>query len=38
MDKLIDKVLTVILLTALVACVSLTVYIIITPKIGERFT
>jgi len=38
MSKLVDRILTVILSITLIACIALTVYIIITPKIGERFT
>jgi len=33
-----DKILTVVLLVALISCVAATVYIIMIPKQGERFT
>ncbi|MEM2925126.1 MAG: DUF1616 domain-containing protein [Methanocellales archaeon] len=33
-----NKILTIILLIALLGCIAATIYIIITPKIGERFT
>ncbi len=38
MGKIVDRILTIILIIALIVCIALTVYIIITPKIGERFT
>ncbi len=38
MNRLIDKIITIILVIALVICIALTVYIIVTPKVGERFT
>jgi len=38
MSRLIDKIITIILLIALIVCIALTIYIIVTPKIGERFT
>ena len=33
-----DKILTIILLIAIITAVAMTVYVIVTPKIGEKFT
>jgi uncharacterized membrane protein len=33
-----NKILTIILLIVLLACIAATIYIVITPKIGEKFT
>ncbi len=36
--KCIDKILTVILIISIILAISMTVYVIITPKEGEKFT
>ncbi len=38
MRRRLDQILTAILLITLIVCIALTVYIVILPKIGERFT
>ena len=37
-SKRLDKILTIILLIAIITALAMTVYVIITPKIGEKFT
>ena len=34
----IDKTLTILLMVTLIVCLALTVYIVVSPKVGERFT
>lgn len=38
MEKTLDRILTMILFAALIVCMVLTIYIVVTPKVGERFT
>jgi uncharacterized membrane protein len=37
-DSKLDKILTVILIAAIVVAISMVIYVIVTPKVGEKFT